>query len=75
MRMDYVVVLVALLLASPLSARVARVAEQPPSEFADTEVVTNVAIAVMDAERPHVGKRQDERELGAPRMGFNSDGR
>ena len=43
-----------LLLALPLSARVARVAEQPPSEFADTEAVTNVAIAVGDAERPHV---------------------
>ena len=40
--------------ASPLLAKVARVAEQPPSEFADTEVVTNVAIAVRDAERTHV---------------------
>ncbi len=48
--------------ASPLLAKAARVAEQPPSEFADTEAVTNVAIAVRDAERPRVGKRQDERE-------------
>ena len=34
-------------------ARVARVAELPASEFADTEVATNVVIAVRDAARPY----------------------
>ena len=39
---------VSLLLALPSLARVVRVAELPASEFADTEVATNVGIAVVD---------------------------
>jgi hypothetical protein len=44
---------IALLLALPSQARVVRVAELPTSEFADTEVATNVVIAVRDTARPH----------------------
>ena len=47
MKKRYVVGLIALLLALPSLARVVRVAELPTSEFADTEVVTNV-VAVVD---------------------------
>ena len=44
---------IALLLVLPSLARVVRVAELPASEFADTEVSTNVVIAVRDATRPY----------------------
>ena len=39
---------VPLLFVLPSLARVVRVSEQPASEFADTEVSTNVGIAVVD---------------------------
>ena len=42
-----------LFLVLPSFARVVRVAELPASEFADTEVVTNVVIAVRDTARPY----------------------
>ena len=42
---------VSLLFVLPTQARVVRVSEQPASEFADTEVSTNVVIAVRDAAR------------------------
>ena len=44
---------IALLLVLPSLARVVRVAELPASEFADTEVATNVVIAVRDATHPY----------------------
>ena len=44
---------IALLLVLPSLARVVRVAELPASEFADTEVSTNVVIAVRDATHPY----------------------
>ena len=53
MKRSHVVVLLVLLLALPSLARVVRVAELPASEFADTEVATNVVIAVRDAARPY----------------------
>ena len=43
---------ISLSLALPSLARVVRVAELPTSEFADTEVATNVVIAVRDAAHP-----------------------
>ena len=46
-------VAIALFLVLPSLARVVRVAELPASEFADTEVATNVVIAVRDATHPY----------------------
>ena len=53
MRRSRVGGLLVLLLVLPSQARVVRVAELPVSEFADTEVSTNVVIAVRDAARPY----------------------
>ena len=53
MKKRYVVGLIALFLALSSQARVVRVAELPTSEFADTEVATNVVIAVRDATHPY----------------------
>ena len=47
-----VLMMISFAVASSL-ARVVRVSEQPASEFADTEVSTNVVIAVRDAARPY----------------------
>ena len=53
MKRSHVAGLLVLLFALPSLARVVRVAELPASEFADTEVSTNVVIAVRDAARPY----------------------
>ena len=53
MKMRYFILALAFLLTLPSLARVVRVAELPASEFADTEVSTNVVIAVRDVARPY----------------------
>ena len=53
MKMRYFILALAFLLTLPSLARVVRVSEQPASEFADTEVSTNVVIAVRDAAHPY----------------------
>ena len=53
MRRCHVAGLLVLSLVLPSLARVVRVAELPAGEFADTEVSTNVVIAVRDAARPY----------------------
>ena len=53
MKKRYAVGLIAMFFALPSPARVVLVAELPASEFADTEVATNVVIAVRDVARPY----------------------